>query len=192
MPVSATTRATFELLIRTWISPVLSDSGFKRSGRTWKRETADPKLLSMIGVNARRYPDDDAIKFTVEWAVHVQGYAATAIGLARPPSIASAPFYLRIGWLLDHPEDVWWDVTRTEVVRRAAGKTQMVQTDDVELRSVLASRLLPLATRDWSLPALIRFLASDVGRPYLKMNKPLDRSTSVLDMLNKLRTEVGR
>lgn len=187
MAVTARTTATLEKVLVNWIGEPLGNFGFRRANKRWLRRCSDERLVSVIEAVCRFYPDSNDVRFTVEWAVFLKGYAEAAWGKkSGAPSTATAPFVVRIGALSAGRRDLWWEVTEDSIVRLgdAAEAGRRVSWMDDELSNLLQERLLPLASRDWSVPDLKEFLSREADTGILRLNISLEKP--VLEIIDEL------
>ena len=180
MSLSDVTRRTCEHLLESRADAGLQANGFHRRATTWRwtRPTQDARLTNIIDAQRRSAFDwqHDEINFTLNWAIFVAGFpeVARAAHLAehpdspvgqRPapkrttPRTAAAPFYLRIGRLSATGHDLWWIVSGEDVTYQESGTPPqpLRSAPDALLQDLVEHRLLSLADRLWTAPALLTF-----------------------------------
>jgi hypothetical protein len=132
---------TLEVVLRDAVRPLLIDAGFVRSGKCWRRESADDLVIAVIEIQKSRFRTG-TVRFTFNWGATTPAWNPSFSADPRCP--AECGLDGRIGFFLANPRDQWW-----EIKDGALG----FDNDDVPvgedpdaamvLKAVLGDRLLP-------------------------------------------------
>lgn len=102
----------------TSLHQLLRPHGFRKSGTRFSRLSAD--VIHLIEVQGSRNSSSESARFTVNIGVFLLRLIDEDMREFTKPSIASAHWSARLGFLSPDKRDIWWDISTLDQAEVAA------------------------------------------------------------------------
>lgn len=106
--------AALDEVIRTGLAPPLKADGYRKDGRTFRRERE--RCIHVVNLQSSRSSTADEVRFTMNVGVYFRQVHALLAGCGGPgrrgPTEADCTIRARIGPLSPARSDTWWTATR--------------------------------------------------------------------------------
>jgi hypothetical protein len=120
--------AVIDQVVSGYIAPLLKTEGFKKTGRTWIKESAD--FSYVVNVQASQWNGSETgASFTINYGIYIPSIYESLFGMQKPKAPKEYDCVLRKRVTESTKAEVWWCIYDDTDIEKLGGEVGAIFTD---------------------------------------------------------------